>query len=64
VTDNRDAWEPHTLDAEQLDIFANPEPDTPGRHPGAYDETGDHERVYQLTQLPGETFEDIFGDAA
>jgi hypothetical protein len=61
VTDDRLAWEDHTLDTEQLDLFAD-EPETPGG-PGAYDEPA-AERDYQLTELPGETFEDIFGDAA
>lgn len=62
MTDDRLAWEDHTLDVEQLDLFATePEPR------GAYDEPFDivsTRRVYQLTELPGETFEDLFGDAA
>jgi len=61
VTDERLAWEDHTLDIEQLDLFTA-EPDTPQAR-GAYDEP-DGERGYQLTELPGETFEEIFGDAA
>jgi hypothetical protein len=63
MSGKRDAWEPHTLDAEQLDIFANDVDDAP-TNPGAYDEPGETERVYQLTELPGETWADIFGDAA
>lgn len=48
----------HTRDVEQLDLFA-PEQDTHEPHPGGYDEP-QAERVYQLTELPGTTFEDIF----
>jgi hypothetical protein len=59
VTDERLAWEYHTLDVEQLDLFPA-EPTTPR---GAYDEPHG-ERVHQLTELPGETFEEIFRGAA
>lgn len=60
MTDERYAWEEHSLDCEQLDLFA-PEPDCPA--PGAYNEP-QAERVYQMTALPGETWQDAFGDAA
>lgn len=45
----------------QLDLFVVSDPEIVP--PGAYDDP-DERRVYQLAELPGESFEDIFGDAA
>lgn len=58
----RDAFEPHTLDVEQLNLF---EEDSPRRGDASGDDHGTQTpRVHQLTELPGESFEDIFGGAA
>lgn len=57
MNDDRLAWEDHELDVEQLDLFAPEE--EPQKPRGAYDEPGSA-RVYQLTELPGESFEDLF----
>jgi hypothetical protein len=51
--------------SEQLDIFTMPlpdeaEPDTAEGH----DEPAEQPQRSQLRELPGDTFEDIFGDAA
>lgn len=57
MNDQRAAWEPHTQDGEQLDLFS-----VESETRGAYDE--EPKRVYQITELPGETWQDAFGDAA
>lgn len=59
MNDQRPAWEPDLLDQEQLDLFASAHADV-DESAGMAGEV----RVYQLTELPGESFEDIFGDAA
>lgn len=43
---------------DQLDIFREPAPEPRD------DDEPDEVIVVQLTELPGTTFEDIFGDAA
>lgn len=48
-----------TPEPDQLDVFACDQDDV-DESAGMADEA----RVYQLTELPGETFEDIFGGAA
>jgi hypothetical protein len=51
--------------SEQLDIFAAPLPDEGELdEPAGPDETPQPPRRTQLTELPGATFEEIFGDAA
>jgi hypothetical protein len=62
MTDERLAWEDHTLDVEQLDLFVFTDPEDPEAEARIGAEI--IVRQSQLTELPGETFEDIFGDAA
>jgi hypothetical protein len=67
VTDQRET-------TDQLDLFRQPSESEGGARPAGSDAarlqspastaSPSEPRVYQLTELPGETFEDIFGDAA
>lgn len=48
---------------EQLDLFATDSPGEGHKSPQPSASRAES-RTYQLTELPGETWEDLFGDAA